>query len=194
MIFLIAGLIVFLCVHSVRIVADDWRTRTIARIGENPWKGVYSLLSIAGFVLLVWGYGEARQMGVVLYDPPVFTRHIAGLLMLVSLVLLAATYVPRNHIKARLGHPMIIGVKVWAFAHLLANGRLADVVLFGAFLAWAVVDFIAARKRDRRLGTVHPAGNMLGTVFTLLAGVILWGVFVAGLHLWLIGVPPFVRA
>ena len=89
---------------------------------------------------------------------------------------------------------MIIGVKVWAFAHLLANGRLADVVLFGAFLAWAVVDFIAARKRDRRLGTVHPAGNMLGTVFTLLAGVILWGVFVAGLHLWLIGVPPFVRA
>ncbi|MEN9782974.1 MAG: hypothetical protein RJA24_317 [Pseudomonadota bacterium] len=194
MIFLIAGLIVFLGVHSVRIVADDWRTRTIARIGENPWKGVYSLLSIAGFVLLVWGYGEARQMGVVLYDPPVFTRHIAGLLMLVSLVLLAATYVPRNHIKARLGHPMIIGVKVWAFAHLLANGRLADVVLFGAFLAWAVVDFIAARKRDRRLGTVHPAGNMLGTVFTLLAGVILWGVFVAGLHLWLIGVPPFVRA
>jgi hypothetical protein len=194
MIFLIAGLIVFLGVHSVRIVADDWRTRTIARIGENPWKGVYSLLSIAGFVLLVWGYGEARQMGVVLYDPPVFTRHIAGLLMLVSLVLLAATYVPRNHIKARLGHPMIIGVKVWAFAHLLANGRLADVVLFGAFLAWAVVDFIAARKRDRRLETVHPAGNMLGTVFTLLAGVILWGVFVAGLHLWLIGVPPFVRA
>lgn len=194
MIYLIAGLIVFLGVHSVRIVADDWRTRTIARMGENPWKGVYSLLSIAGFVLLVWGYGEARQLGVVLYDPPVFTRHIAGLLMLVSLVLLAAAYVPRNHIKARIGHPMIVGVKVWAFAHLLANGRLSDVVLFGAFLAWAVVDFIAARKRDRRLGTVHPAGNMLGTGLTLLGGVILWGVFVAGLHLWLIGVPPFVRA
>ncbi len=194
MIYLIAGLIVFLGVHSVRIVADDWRTSTIARIGENPWKGVYSLLSIAGFVLLVWGYGEARQMGVVLYDPPVFTRHIAGLLMLVSLVLLAAAYVPRNYFKAKIGHPMIVGVKVWAFAHLLANGRLSDVVLFGAFLAWAVVDFIAARKRDRRLGTVHPAGNMLGTVLTLLGGVILWGVFVAGLHLWLIGVPPFVRA
>ncbi len=194
MIYLIAGLIIFLGVHSVRIVADDWRTRTIARMGENPWKGVYSLLSIAGFVLLVWGYGEARQMGVVLYDPPVFTRHIAGLLMLVSLVLLAAAYVPRNHIKARLGHPMIIGVKVWAFSHLLANGRLSDVVLFGAFLAWAVVDFIAARKRDRRLGTVYPAGGMLGTGLTLLGGLILWGVFVAGLHLWLIGVPPFVRA
>ena len=194
MIYLIAGLIVFLGVHSVRIVAEDWRTRTIARMGENPWKGVYSLLSIAGFVLLVWGYGQARQMGVVLYDTPVFTRHIAGLLMLVSLVLLVAAYVPRNHIKAGIGHPMIVGVKVWAFSHLLANGRLSDVGLFGAFLAWAVLDFIAARKRDRRLGTVYPAGSMLGTGLTLLGGVILWGVFVAGLHLWLIGVPPFVRA
>ena len=191
MIYLIAGLIVFLGVHSVRIVAEDWRTSTIARVGANPWKGVYSLLSIAGFVLLVWGYGEARQQGVVLYEPPVFTRHIAGLLMLVSLVLLAAAYVPRNHIKAKLHHPMIIGVKVWAFAHLLANGRLPDVVLFGAFLAWAIVDFIAARKRDRRLGTVYPPGNMLQTLFTVVAGGIIWVVFVAGLHRWLIGVPPF---
>ena len=185
MIYLIAGLIVFLGVHSVRIVAEDWRTSTIARVGANPWKGVYSLLSIAGFVLLVWGYGEARQQGVVLYEPPVFTRHIAGLLMLVSLVLLAAAYVPRNHIKAKLHHPMIIGVKVWAFAHLLANGRLPDVVLFGAFLAWAIVDFIAARKRDRRLGTVYPSGNMLQTLFTVVAGGIIWVVFVAGLHRWL---------
>jgi len=191
MIYLIAGLIVFLGVHSVRIVAEDWRTSTIARVGANPWKGVYSLLSIAGFVLLVWGYGEARQQGVVLYEPPVFTRHIAGLLMLVSLVLLAAAYVPRNHIKAKLHHPMIIGVKVWAFAHLLANGRLPDVVLFGAFLAWAIVDFIAARKRDRRLGTAYPSGNMLQTLFTVVAGGIIWVVFVAGLHRWLIGVPPF---
>jgi uncharacterized membrane protein len=191
MIYLIAGLIVFLGVHSVRIVAEDWRTSTIARVGANPWKGVYSLLSIAGFVLLVWGYGEARQQGVVLYEPPVFTRHIAGLLMLVSLVLLAAAYVPRNHIKAKLHHPMIIGVKVWAFAHLLANGRLPDVLLFGAFLAWAIVDFIAARKRDRKLGTVYPSGNMLQTLFTVVAGGIIWVVFVAGLHRWLIGVPPF---
>jgi uncharacterized membrane protein len=193
MIYLIAGLIVFLGVHSVRIFAEDWRTRTITRIGENPWKGIYSLISIAGFVLLVWGYGEARQQGIVLYEPPVFTRHIAGLLMLISLILIAAAKVPRNHIKASLGHPMIIGVKVWAFSHLLANGRLADVVLFGAFLAWAVVDFIAARKRDCGMGTVYPPGGKLGTGLTLLAGLILWVVFVAGLHRWLIGVPPFVR-
>jgi uncharacterized membrane protein len=191
MVYLIAGLILFLGVHSARIVAEDWRARTIARMGANAWKGVYSLLSIAGFVLLVWGYGEARQQGVVLYEPPVFTRHIAGLLMLISLVLLAAAYVPRNHIKAKLHHPMIIGVKVWAFAHLLANGRLSDIVLFGAFLGWAVADFIAARTRDRRLGTVYPPGDELRTVVTVVAGVIAWAVFVAGLHRWLIGVPPF---
>jgi uncharacterized membrane protein len=191
MIYLIAGLCIFLGVHSVRIFAEDWRTRTIARVGGNPWKAVYSLVSIAGFVLLVWGYGEARQQGVVLYEPPVFTRHIAGLLMLASLVLLVAAKVPRNHIKARLGHPMIISVKVWAFAHLLSNGRLADVVLFGAFLAWAIMDFIAARKRDRATGMVYPAGGVLGTVITVVIGVALWAVFVAGLHQWLIGVRPF---
>jgi uncharacterized membrane protein len=111
--------------------------------------------------------------------------------MLVSFVLLAAAYVPGNHIKARLGHPMIIGVKVWAFAHLLANGRLSDVVLFSPFLAWAVADFIAARKRDRVAGTVYPPGDELRTVLTVVAGVVAWAVFVAGLHLWLIGVAPF---
>ena len=188
---LVAGLILFLGVHSVRIFAEPWRVRTIARIGEKPWKGVYSLISIAGFVLLVWGYGQARQLGVVLFEPPVFMRHITSLLMLVSFVLLAAAYVPGNHIKARLGHPMIIGVKVWAFAHLLANGRLSDVVLFGAFLAWAVADFIAARKRDRAAGTAYPPGDELRTVLTVVAGVVAWAVFVAGLHLWLIGVAPF---
>lgn len=188
---LVAGLIVFLGVHSLRIFAEPWRVRTIARVGGNAWKGVYSLVSIAGFVLLVWGYGQARQQGVVLFDPPVFMRHITSLLMLLSFVLLAAAYVPGNHIKARLGHPMIIGVKVWAFAHLLANGRLSDVVLFGAFLAWAVADFIAARKRDRAAGTVYPKGDELRTVLTVVAGVVAWAVFVAGLHLWLIGVSPF---
>jgi uncharacterized membrane protein len=192
MTYLILGLILFLAVHSVRIVADDWRTRTIARVGEGTWKGIYSLLSIAGFALLVWGYGQARLGSMVLYDPPTFTRHIAGLLMLVSLVLVAAAYVPGNHLKAALGHPMLLGIKLWAFAHLLANGRLADVVLFGAFLVWAVVDFIAARGRDRAAGTVYPAGHAMRTVLTVFAGAAAWVALVLGLHLWLIGVPPFV--
>lgn len=191
---LILGLIIFLGTHSVRIVAEPWRLRSIARIGDKAWKAAYSVVAIAGFVLVVWGYGEARKAGVHLYEPPAFTRHIAGLLMLVSFVLLAAAKLPGNLIKSRLGHPMIIGVKVWAFAHLIANGRLADVVLFGAFLAWAVLDFIAARRRDRAAGTVYPKGDELRTVLTVVIGVVVWALFVAGAHEWLIGVPPFARA
>ncbi len=192
MTYLILGLVIFLGVHSVRMVADGWRTQTIARMGYLPWKGIYVLLSIAGFVLLVWGYGQSRLVSTVLYDPPLFTRYIAALLMLVSLVLVAAAYVPRNHIKKALGHPMIAGVKVWAFAHLLTNGRLVDVILFGAFLAWAAADFMAARRRDRAAGTVYPQGDELLTVLTVIAGVGAWAVLVSGLHLWLIGVSPFV--
>jgi uncharacterized membrane protein len=191
MTYLILGLILFLAVHSVRIFADNWRTHTIARVGELPWKAIYSLLSLAGFALLVWGYGQARPGSMVLYDPPAFMRYITGLLMLVSLVLVAAAYVPGNHIKAALGHPMLTGIKLWALAHLLANGRLADVVLFGAFLAWAVVDFIAARRRDRVAGSVYPAGRAMHTAMTVAAGAAAWAALVFGLHLWLIGVPTF---
>jgi uncharacterized membrane protein len=191
MIYLVMGLILFLGAHSLRIVADGWRTRTMARIGQYPWKGVYALVSLAGFALLVWGYGESRYTSAVLYNPPLFTRYVAALLMLVSLVLVAATYVPRNHIKAALGHPMYAGIKVWAFAHLISNGRLSDVILFGAFLVWAIIGFVVSRKRDRTAGTVYPAGDELRTVLTVIAGVGVWAALVSGLHLWLIGVAPF---
>lgn len=190
---LILGLIIFLGAHSVRIVAEPLRLRTIGRIGELPWKGLYSLVSLAGFVLIVIGYGEARQLGLPLYDPPTFTRHIASLLMLPAMVLLVAAYVPRNHLKARFGHPMLLAVKLWALAHLLSNGRAAEVLLFGAFLAWAVADFIAARRRDRAAATVYPAGEGLRTVIVVVAGVLLWAVFAAVLHQSLIGVAPFAR-
>lgn len=188
---LLLGLILFLLPHSLRIVADGWRTRMITRIGLMPWKGVYALLSLAGFVLMVQGYADART-SALLYDPPYFTRYIAGLLMLISLVLVAAAYVPRNHIKAALGHPMLAGTKLWAFAHLLSNGRLSDVILFGAFLAWAIAGFINARKRDRSAGTVYPPGDELRTMLTVVAGVGVWAVLVSGVHQYLIGVPPFI--
>ena len=191
MIYLGLGLIIFLGVHSMRIIADGWRTRIIAHAGSLPWKGGYALASIAGFGLLVWGYGEARHASAVLYNPPLFTRHAAGLLMLISLVLVAAAYVPRNHLKAALGHPMYAGIKVWALAHLISNGRLVDVMLFGAFLIWAIVGFVVSRKRDRAAGTVYPAGDELRTVLTVIIGVGVWAALVSGLHLWLIGVAPF---
>ena len=191
MMYLIAGLVLFLGVHSTRVFANDWRRQTLARIGEKPFKGVYALLSLAGFVLLVWGYGQARQQGVMLWNPPTATRHIAALLMLLSFVLLAAAYVPGNQIKARLHHPMVLGTKVWALAHLLANGSLANTVLFGSFLVWSVVLFAASRKRDRREQIVYPVGTAGMTVVTVVAGIAAWAVFAFWLHRVLIGVSPF---
>ena len=188
---LILGLLVFLGVHSLRIVADPWRTKQLQRLGEGPWKGLYSLVSIAGFVLIVWGFGMARQHPVTVWVPPVAMRHLAALLTLAAFVLLAAAYVPRNAIKARLHHPMLLGVKTWAFAHLLANGRLADLVLFGAFLAWAVACYIAARKRDRAAHTQYAAGTAGATAATLILGAGLWAAFAFWLHGALIGLRPF---
>jgi uncharacterized membrane protein len=188
---LLLGLALFLGVHSTRIVADGWRSATIARVGEKPWKAIYSLLSIAGFVLLVIGYGAARQSPVVLFVPPVWTRHLAALLTIPAFVLLAAAYVPGNAIKRAVGHPMLAGVKVWALAHLLANGTLADVLLFGTFLAWAVLGFIAARRRDRAAGTTYPAGPGSRTAIAIAVGLVAWAVFAFALHRPLIGVAPF---
>ena len=188
--YLILGLVIFLGAHSVRIFAEDWRARTIARIGPWPWKGVHSLVSVAGFVLIVWGYGQARLASGLLYDPPFVMRHLASLLMLFSFVLVAAAYVPGNHIKAAVGHPMAAGVKLWAFAHLLSNGRTADVILFGAFLAWAVGAYLAARRRDRAAGTRYPAGSAARTALAVAAGVAAWAAFAFWAHLWLIGVRP----
>ena len=188
---LILGLVIFLGVHSTRIVADGWREATIARIGEKPWKGVYAVLSIVGFVLLVIGYGAARQSPVVLYTPPTWTRHLAALLTIPAFVLVVAAYVPLNSIKRAVGHPMVAGVKIWALAHLLANGALADVLLFGSFLVWAVLSFTAARRRDRVAGTVYPVGSSARNAITVAVGLVAWAAFAFALHRPLIGVSPF---
>ena len=191
MVTLIVGLIIFLGVHSVRIVANDWRAAQIARLGEGPWKGIYSLASLVGFILIVWGYGQARLDPVVLWDPPQWTRHLLPPLTLLTFVLVAAAYVPGTRIKAWLGSPMVLGVKLWAFAHLIANGTLAATVLFGSFLAWAIVDFASSRRRDRVAGVVYPKGSLGRDVMATLIGVAAWAVFAFWLHGWLIGVRPF---
>lgn len=187
---LILGLVLFLGVHSTRIVADGWRSDMMARMGPGGWKGLYSVVSIAGFVLIVWGYGLARQSPVVLWTPPRGMNHLAALLMVISFVLLVATYAPRNAVKAKLHHPMVLSVKVWAFAHLLSNGTLADVLLFGSFLVWAVLSFRSARRRDRAAGTVYPSGSPAGTALTVFLGLVLWAAFAFWAHAWLIGVRP----
>lgn len=188
---LILGLVLFLGVHSTRIVAEGWRGRFIAQRGEMAWKGLYAVLSIVGFALIVWGYGQARLQPVVLWASPTWTRHLAALLTVPALIFLVAAYVPGNAIKARLRHPMVLGVKVWALAHLLANNTLADLLLFGGFLLWAVLDFRAARGRDRAAGTVTPAGGVVGTLVTVLVGLAAWAGFAFWAHGAWIGVRPF---
>ena len=188
---LIAGLLLFLGVHSVRIVADDFRTAQIARLGANGWKGLFALLSIAGFVMIIWGFGLARQQPVLLWATPSWLRHAASLLTLVAFVLVVAAFVPGNAIKGRLHHPMVLGVKLWAFAHLIANNTLADLLLFGSFLVWAVLSFRAAKARDRAAGTVYPAGTMPRTVLAVAIGVAAWAAFAFWAHQALIGVRPF---
>lgn len=188
MLVLILGLAIFLIAHSVRIVAPAWRERMIAERGEGAWKGVYSVVSIVGFVLIVWGYGLARQDPVVLYSPPVWMRHIALVLMMPVFVMLAAAYIP-GRIRTALKHPMLAAVKLWAVAHLIANGTLADVLLFGSFLAWAVCDRVSARRRPAPAPAdgPPPAAN---DIVALAIGAALYVVFLLFLHEWLFGVSP----
>jgi len=191
MLLLILGLVVFLGVHSVRLFADPWRSRQIAALGQNAWKGLFSVLSIGGFVLVVVGFGQARQHPQLLYVPPVWLRHANALFTLTAFVLVAAAYVPRNHVKAAVGHPMLAGVKIWALGHLLAAGMLHDVILFGAFLVWAMADFTASRRRDRRAGVVYPPGTLAGDLLAAAIGFGAWAAFAFWLHARWIGVAPF---
>ena len=190
MLLLVAGLVLFLGAHSARIVAEPARARFVETRGENAWKGLYSLVSIAGLVLIVVGYRAAPE--VVVWVPPTWLRHVTLSLVAIAFVLVAAAYVPDNRIRGAVGHPMVLGVKVWAFAHLLVNGTLAGIVLFGAFLVWAVADFASSRRRDRRAGVERRGGgSAAATVATLGVGLVAWIVFAGWLHRLIIGVSPF---
>jgi uncharacterized membrane protein len=190
LIYLWLGLAVFLGVHSIRLIADGWRSRCIERIGKAPWKGLYGAVSLFGFVLLVWGYSIARQQPVQLWSPPSGMRQLAALLTWVAFVLLAAAYIPRNHFKARLHHPMLLATKAWAVAHLLANGTLAGAWLFGSFLLWAVVMFRNSRRRDRREGVDYAPSLMSRSLASVLIGTLAWAAFAFALHGLLIGILP----
>lgn len=188
---LILGLVLFFGMHSVRVLGEDGRNALRARLGEGGYKGLYTLVSLAGFALIVWGYGAARQAPVQLWVPPAWTRHLAALLTIPAFVLLVAAYVPGNSIKARLHHPMVLGIKTWAFAHLLANGMLAQALLFGSFLVWAALSFRAARQRDRLAQVVYAPGRLGPTLVTVAVGLVAWAAFAFWAHGALIGVRPF---
>lgn len=188
MLIMILGLVIFLGVHSLSIVNEPFRNRLLGSMGEGAFKGVFSLVSAIGLVLIVVGYGMARTDPTMLYMPPTWLRHVAMLLLVPVFPLLVAAYFP-GRISRTLKHPMLVAVKLWAVAHLLANGMLHDVVLFGAFLAWAVVDRISLKRR-----TGHPVPTLPASpandAIAVIGGLVIYVLFVLWIHQWLIGVPP----
>lgn len=191
MTYFIIGSLIFFGVHSVRIFAEDWRLSQIARLGLIPWKLLYGLVSAVGFGLIVWGFAMAKPDSAVIWIPPLWLRHAAALITLPAFVLIVAGYIPRNHIRARLGHPMVFGVALWALGHLAANGRLVDLLLFGAFLLWAAYDYLSALRRDKRTHTTYSAGTLGSTLVSTIIGFAGWILFAGYLHAMLIGVRPF---
>jgi uncharacterized membrane protein len=184
---LIIGLILLLGIHSVSIVSVSWRDGVVARIGLAPWQGLYSVVAIAGLALVVWGYGMARQSPMILYMPPPWLRDVAALLIVPVFPLVFAAYLP-GRIRAAMKHPMLVATKLWAAAHLLANGSLADVLLFGSLLAWAVANRISVKSRAPRDIPAAPPSRW-NDPLAVLVGLLLYAVFLLGGHQWLIGVP-----
>lgn len=189
MILLISGLVLFLGIHSVSIVAPAWRDAMVARLGAAAWKGIYSIVALIGFLMIWNGYSLARLDPSIVYVPPAGLRHVAGLLMLPVFPLLIATYLP-GRVQALAKHPMLVALKFWALAHLLANGMLADVLLFGSLLAWAVADRISLKRRAARAHPMLPRLS-INDAIAIVGGLLLYGLFVGGWHLRLFGVAPF---
>lgn len=187
MLILFAGLILFFVPHSISMVNEPWRNRIAKRLGEQRWQAIYSVVALAGFILIIWGYGLARQEPAIVYAAPPAMRHVAWLLMLPVFPLLIATYAP-GRLRTITKHPMLLATMLWAAAHLLDNGTLADLLLFGSFLIWAVADRISMTRRAQR-----PLHDLPRTRFNdliaIVAGLGLYLAFMFGLHGWLIGVP-----
>ncbi len=181
MIWFIAGLVIFFGTH----LFSAFRSRTDGHdlrknVGESAFMAAYSLVALAGFVLLVWGYGEARASTGMLYTAPVWGRHLNYVLMPIALIMLVAAYAPTGHIAKTLKHPMLAAVKLWAVGHLLANGETVAVILFGSFLAYAIFARIMSKRRgDLGAGAavkVNPAGDLIaiGVGLGVSAALILW--------------------
>lgn len=185
MLLLVLGLALFLGIHSLSIVSPGAREALVERLGKGAFRGLYSVVSIVGFGLLVYGYGQARLSAPLVYLPPTPLRHAALLVMLPVFPLLAAAYRP-SWIKAKVKHPMLAAIKIWALAHLMANGTLADLLLFGSFLVWAVADRISVKRRGAPTPEGGPVANDIQAV---VLGLGAYAAFLFGVHHWLIGVP-----
>jgi len=183
------GLFLFLGIHSVSIVNEPWRDQMVKKMGEWPWKGVYSLVSIFGFILMLWGYGSARSTTSILYSSPLWIQNLSLLLLLPVFPLLIAAYFP-GRIKATAQHPMLLATILWAIAHLLTAGSVLNVLLFGSFLGWAVVDRISVQRRRQRATPGAPSAKYNDSI-ACVVGLGLYLAFIFWLHELLIGVSPY---
>ena len=187
MIYLVIGLIFFFAIHLIRILAPQWREARIAAMGENKWKGMYTIASLLSLVLLIWGYAQARYGAPILFTPPDWAPHLVILLMAIALILMMAGNLPAGRITQAVKHPFLTAIKIWAFAHLLANGDLASLIMFASFLAYAVFVRIAIKRR----GTSNPvATSSTSDIISIISGLAIWALLVFWLHDWLIGVNP----
>lgn len=191
MVVLVVGIILFLGVHLLRVIAPGFRHSLIERLGEKAFRGVYSVVSILTLIFLIYGFSIARYETKVLYSPPVWMAHITITLMLLALICLAASLLPAGHIATKTKHPMVLSVKIWALAHLLANGDSASVLLFVAFLAWGVVLRISLKRRQRAGEVVlRPFVSAKYDLYAVIIGLVAWLLLLFKLHAWLIGVSP----
>ena len=193
MLILVIGLVVFFCLHSVRLVAPHWRETIMQQHGAMRWKIRFGMITLLSTAFIVMGYLQMRVEPVWLWFPPVWTRHLAGLLVLVALFFAGSALVPNTTMKKKMGYPMLIAVKIWAFAHLISNGSLADVMVFGSFLVWSIVSFAVYRRRDRKAGVIRDFES--GVQYDLAAfafAMVSWFAIAFCLHQAIIGVSPLV--
>ncbi len=186
----LAGLVVFFAAHALPLWSGV-RASLRDGVGAGAYMGLFSLASLIGLSLIVIGYGELRtsvSSNPELWTPPTWTRHIAFLLMIPSLILLVSAYVP-SRIRTAVGHPMLAAIKIWAFAHLLANGDLASVILFGSFLAYAVIDRISVKRRGAQGPLGDRSGGLAGDLTVIVVGLLAYVAILFFAHEWLIGVP-----
>jgi uncharacterized membrane protein len=184
------GLVLFLGVHSFQAVANGLRTRLIGRIGLVTYKVIFSIVFVLGLTLIVWGFAIARETPVMVWLPSMAMRYVAGAFLLLAFVFFASAYVPSNAIKSRFHHPLLLGVKTWALAHLLANGSVASILLFSSFFLWSTFLFIVSRRRDRALKIHYPAGTLTDTAVAVCMGITAWALVAFVFHGMLIGIRP----
>jgi uncharacterized membrane protein len=185
---MIAGLVLFLGAHTLT-TQRDLRRRFIASLGEGGYKGAYALVSLIGLVLIVWGFAHYRASGFVeIWSPPKALKYLNSALMLPAVILVVAAYL-RGRIYAAVKHPMLAGVKLWAFGHLLANGDLGGIILFGSFLGWAVFDRISLKRRADPGAPPIPVGGLGNDAIAVVVGIVAYLALAFAFHPLVMGIP-----